>query len=158
MSSKMIIIISEIFYFIDLIDLLVILMNKEISHVSIYNITIEIDFYTMENKQVQRLCHICVYNFVSEINVHIAKKKHAQRSFHLYFCNWSTLSHAVKNRQIQRSFLCLIFNFIIEIQSYTVKNKLSAWVLLTDTVCIKLLRKLHTMYRRCFISTRGIAL
>lgn len=83
----MIIIISEIFYFIDLIDLLVILMNKEISHVSIYNITIEIDFYTMENKQVQRLCHICVYNFVSEINVHIAKKKHAQRSFHLYFCN-----------------------------------------------------------------------
>lgn len=83
----MIIIIFDIFYFIDLTDLLVILMNKQISHVFIYNFTIEIDFYTMENKGVQRLCHICVYNFVSEINVHIAKKKHAQRSFHLYFCN-----------------------------------------------------------------------
>lgn len=93
----MIIIIFDIFYFIDLIDLLVILTNKEISHVFIYNFTIGIDFYTMENKEVTKtLSYMCIYSFVNEINVHIAKKKHVQRSFHLYFCNRSTLSRNEK--------------------------------------------------------------
>lgn len=75
------IIIFDIFYFIDLIDLLVVLMNKEISHVFIYNFTIEIDFYTKENEEVQRPCHICVYNSVIEINVHIAKKQQRAKIF-----------------------------------------------------------------------------